>query len=147
MTGIFSFYNGINLLLSSDRLCDPPPPCVKYLQYDDSSKTSQSLNRRFLGSDFFLIVSAVLHLSRRPKLEQDLCIRVQISLMPFVILYGTRTRWVFLTTGLLWRLYFAYDNRKDHVNRELLSQRRWPDKWGFLASEYRQVRGVQLLSI
>ncbi|KAJ7376336.1 hypothetical protein OS493_035261, partial [Desmophyllum pertusum] len=27
---------------------------------------------------------------------------------------------------------------KDHVNRELLSQRRWPDKWGFLASEYRQ---------
>ncbi|KAJ7376341.1 hypothetical protein OS493_035267, partial [Desmophyllum pertusum] len=29
---------------------------------------------------------------------------------------------------------------KDHVNRELLSQRRWPDKWGFLASEYRQLQ-------
>jgi len=38
-------------------------------------------------------------------------------------------------------LHFAYDNRKDHVKRELLSQRRWPDKWGFLANEYRQVRG------
>ncbi|KAM7439740.1 hypothetical protein ABFA07_010929 [Porites harrisoni] len=29
---------------------------------------------------------------------------------------------------------------KDHVNRELLSQRRWPDKWGFLASEYRKLQ-------
>ncbi|XP_068683332.1 ciliary microtubule inner protein 1-like [Montipora foliosa] len=29
---------------------------------------------------------------------------------------------------------------KDHVNSELLSQRRWPDKWGFLASEYRQLQ-------
>lgn len=30
--------------------------------------------------------------------------------------------------------------RKDHITRELLSQRRWPDKWGFLANEYRQVK-------
>ncbi|XP_020621669.1 uncharacterized protein LOC110059312 [Orbicella faveolata] len=37
-------------------------------------------------------------------------------------------------------LHFAYDNRKDHVKRELLSQRRWPDKWGFLANEYRQLQ-------
>ena len=36
------------------------------------------------------------------------------------------------------RMHLFY-RRKDHVNRELLSQRRWPDKWGFLASEYRQV--------
>lgn len=36
-------------------------------------------------------------------------------------------------------LYFSIDYRKDHVNRELLSQRRWPDKWGFLANEYHRV--------
>ncbi|XP_074630242.1 ciliary microtubule inner protein 1-like [Acropora palmata] len=29
---------------------------------------------------------------------------------------------------------------KDHIRRELLSQRRWPEKWGFLAYEYQQLQ-------
>ena len=33
-------------------------------------------------------------------------------------------------------------SRKDHVNTELLSQRRWPDTWGFLAKEYQHVSGA-----
>ncbi|XP_032234549.1 uncharacterized protein C20orf85 [Nematostella vectensis] len=29
---------------------------------------------------------------------------------------------------------------KDHVKMELFAQRRWPDKWGFLAQEYEQLQ-------
>ena len=32
-------------------------------------------------------------------------------------------------------LYF----RKDHINRELLAQKHWPEKWGFLSDIYKDV--------
>ena len=29
--------------------------------------------------------------------------------------------------------------RKDHINRELLAQKHWPKKWGFLSDIYKDV--------
>lgn len=132
----------LRLLHYSSKICN-----VRWYRFQHQKSTirllSRSLATNWCPCSGFAKEVVELLLKRMPSVvpppHQDFQGKIPFPPTPPPLHILLTPEFLFTWKNVSCILYFSIDYRKDHVNRELLSQRRWPDKWGFLANEYHRV--------